>query len=214
MPVRPRTLLATILLVPGLLVPGLLVLGLLAGCSEDSGGSDNRAVDRPDELTAHDGEVCPDSLPGAGDEHGFGPSEPATSSPSLGTPESAWVCVYDAADVAGAGVDGASYDWVRRGVATPVPDSGLADLAADLEDLEPAPGDQMCTADLGPRWMLVTAVSGDLTGVVVDGFGCRAVRLTDEPFSTVPGEASAPGTVPGVLTGPDGLLPALQAVAG
>lgn len=196
-----------------------LALGLLGGCSDDAA---DRALDRPadapDDLAAHDGEVCPGTLPEAGDEHGFGTREPADATPSLAAPESAWVCVYDATDVAGGGTDGgtdgASYSWVRRGEATPVPDSSLAALAADLGDLEPAADHRMCTADLGPRWMLVTAVAGDLTGVVVDGFGCREVRLTDEPFTTVPGEASGSGTVPGVLTGPDGLLPALQAVAG
>ncbi|WP_341926769.1 hypothetical protein [Nocardioides psychrotolerans] len=198
-----------------LLATGLLALGLLSGCSGDAA---DRAVDpsaeRPDELAAHDGEVCPAELPEADDEHGFGTREPAESAPALETPESAWVCVYDGTDVADEGADGASYAWVRRGDAAAVPEADLADLAADLTALEPAADHRMCTADLGPRWMLVTAVAGDLTGVVVDGFGCREVRLTDEPFTTVPGEASASGTVPGVLTGPDGLLPSLEAVAG
>lgn len=198
-----------------LLATALLALGLLSGCSD---GAADRAVDppadRPDELAAHDGEVCPTELPEAGDEHGFGTREPAGSAPTLATPDQAWVCVYDGTDVAGEGADGASYAWVRREEAAAVPDADLPDLAADLDALEPAPDDRMCTADLGPRWMLVTAVDGDLTGVVVDGFGCREVRLTDEPFTTVPGEASASGTVPGVLTGPDGLLPALEAVVG
>ncbi|WP_309647797.1 hypothetical protein [Nocardioides sp.] len=198
-----------------LLATGLLALGMLSGCSDDAA---DRAVDpsadRPEELAAHDGEVCPAELPEADDEHGFGTREPADSAPSLETPESAWVCVYNAVDVAGEGAEGASYAWVRRGEATAVPDTALGDLAADLDALEPAADHRMCTADLGPRWMLVTVVGGDLTGVVVDGFGCGEVRLTDEPFTTVPGEASASGTVPGVLTGPDGLLPALQAMAG
>ena len=201
MTARSRTLLAS----------SLLALGLLGGCSDDA---TERAVDRPDELTAHDGEVCPETLPEAGDEHGFGTSDPADSAPALETPAAAWVCVYDATDLADAGDDGASYAWARRGGAAAVPDSSLADLVRDLDELEPAPDHRMCTADLGPRWMLVTAVDGDLTGIVVDGFGCREVRLTDEPFDVVPGDASTPGVVPGTLTGPDDLLPALQAIAG
>lgn len=198
-----------------LLTSSLLSLGLLGGCSDGSSDrAEDVARDRPDEVTAHDGEVCPGRLPDAGDEHGFGTSEPAGSAPVLETSESAWVCVYDATEVADAGADGASYAWTRRGEAVAVPDSSLADLARHLDELEPAPDHRMCTADLGPRWMLVTAVDGDLTGVVVDGFGCRDVRLTDEPFDVVPGDASAPGVVPGTLTGPDDLLPALQAIAG
>ena len=68
---------------------------------------------------------------------------------------------------------------------------------------------RVCTEELGPRWMLVLSRSGDLTGVVVDGYGCRDVRLTDEPFTTVAGE----GAVEGVLTGPADLLPLLEEVS-
>jgi hypothetical protein len=45
-----------------------------------------------------------------------------------------------------------------------------------------------------------------MTGLVIDDYGCQEIRLTDEPFQTVPGEASQPGTVAGVLLGPPALL--------
>jgi hypothetical protein len=66
--------------------------------------------------------------------------------------------------------------------------------------------DRVCTADLGSRLMLVYSHGNDLTGVVVDDFGCGDVRLTDEPFRTVPGEATQAGTVRGVLTDRGDLL--------
>lgn len=58
--------------------------------------------------------------------------------------------------------------------------------------------------------MLVYATGRDLTGVVVDDFGCGDVSLTDDPFTTPPGAATQDGTVAGVLTGTDELLPALK----
>lgn len=61
--------------------------------------------------------------------------------------------------------------------------------------------------------MLVYATGRDLTGVVVDDFGCGDVRLTDDPFKTPPGDATQDTTVAGVLTGTDELLPALKSVA-
>lgn len=54
--------------------------------------------------------------------------------------------------------------------------------------------------------MIVYSHSGDLTGVVVDGYGCREVRLTDEPFHTPPGAPHQDGTVGGVLDGGAELL--------
>jgi len=206
MPIRSRSLAAAI----------LLAAGVLTGCSNASDRATDPSVEASeDEISAHDGEVCPEVLPEAGDEYGFGTSEPATSSPTLATPESAWVCVYDATDVGpGADGDGATYGWTRSGEAAQVPSSQLAGISRSLDELAPAPRHQMCTADLGPRWMLVSVVGTDLTGVVVDGFGCGDVRLTDEPFEVVPGEASSSGTVPGVLAGPDDLLAALQAITG
>lgn len=58
---------------------------------------------------------------------------------------------------------------------------------------------------MGPRWMVVGATAAGQVGVVVDGFGCHKVRLTDDPHETPPGEGQAHGTVPGILDlGEDG----------
>lgn len=195
----------------------LAAVVVVTGCSEDGG---SRAVDPEapsvDERGAHDGEVCPDRLP-LGDDpgYGFGTDEPAESSPSLPDPDAAWVCRYDPVEAGpGPDGDGTSTAWELHGGARPVESAQLADLARDLTELVPAETHRMCTADLGPRWMLVVAHDDDLTGVVVDAFGCRDIRMTDEPFETPPGEATQPGTVSGVLTGPEAFLDRLKAVTG
>lgn len=191
-------------------VPAFL-LAALAGCGGDDPPA--RATDRPgaspvDERSAHGDEVCPEELPLGEDPdgYGFGVQEPAEESPELLAPEEAWVCVYGLTGVG----DGSKAGWRRQGEARPVPQDQLPGIAEALTELEPAPEEQMCTSDLGPRWLLVYAHQDDLTGVSVDGYGCRNVLLTDEPFDTPVGEAAQPGTVPGVLTGPEGLLIALQ----
>jgi hypothetical protein len=50
---------------------------------------------------------------------------------------------------------------------------------------------------------------GDLTGVVIDDYGCRNVRLTDNPHTTPPGADDQDGTVGGVLNGGAAVLDAL-----
>lgn len=188
-----------------------LAAGVAAGCG-DVGGTPRGAEPPPgeivDELAAHDGRPCPKRLPQGDDpDHGLGTDEPAPSAPSLPSPESAWVCRYQPFDLGpGPDGDGTTFGWERVGTARPVDPSRLPDLASALRELPPAEGERLCTADLGSRWMLVISVRGDLTGVVVDGYGCRDARLTDEPFETVPGAAGQAGTVGGVLAGPRTLL--------
>lgn len=195
----------------------LLVLGITAACAEPGsppGEGVGSLKDGVDEVAAHHGERCPHKLPQASEEsYGFGTSDPADSAPSLADPEAAWVCQYVSADEGpGADGDGTTFGWARHGPARRVPTTRLSVIAAQLRELVPADGEGACTADLGPRWMLVYTAGTDMTGVVVDGFGCQEVRLTDEPFRTVPGEASQAGTVPGVLTGPQDLLRNLETV--
>lgn len=191
---------------------------LAAGCS--GSGSPNRVEDPGspiDEMAVHDGQVCPEQLPRSEDDsgHGLGGGGSAPSKPSLLTPEDAWVCRYSPVEAAAEpGSDGTTWGWVREGEPRPVPASRLPALEASLGELVPAEADRICTMDLGPRWLLVYSHEGDLTGVVVDAYGCRDVRLTDEPFVTPPGEATQDGTVPGVLAGPAGLLDDLMAEHG
>jgi hypothetical protein len=47
--------------------------------------------------------------------------------------------------------------------------------------------------------------------VVVDGYGCGDVRLTDDPFTTVPGDPSQSGPIAGILRGPPALFNVLNA---
>jgi hypothetical protein len=198
-----------------------LVAAVAAGCGTGTGsgtgtGTGGAASERRDELAAHDGQPCPRRLPQA-DGHGFGSEEPAHEAPTLPEADAAWVCEYEPVDLPKRTSDGGSvFGWRREGRPVEVSGPGLASLEQRVAMLEPADAQRMCTADLGPRWMLVLSREGDLTGVVVDGYGCRDVRLTDEPFTTVPGEAGAPGApgiVAGVLAGPEDLLPLLEDAA-
>jgi hypothetical protein len=192
----------------------LIVALLAAGCGDpEAPAGDSGRGPTIDEIAAHDGQVCPTQLPlKKKSGHGFGTARPAKSAPSLPAPESAWVCQYSPTE-AGPGPDGngTRFSWVRTGGASPVDSARLPALEHGLTQLVPANDDRICTADLGPRWMLVLSNGTDLTGVVVDDFGCRDVRLTDEPFETVPGEATHGGTVPGVLAGPAALLHDIKA---
>jgi hypothetical protein len=189
-----------------IMVAAALSAVLLSGC----GGSEDdspTAVDPKDgsdttvgELAAHDGQPCPDQLPQPAE--GLGTDQPAASAPTLPAVDQAWVCQYAANE---------ANKWLLEGEANPVDAALLPDIETGLGALSPAPAHQMCTMDLGPRWMIVSATAdGDLTGVVVDDFGCRSVRLTDEPFEVVPGE----GTFPGALSAPDGLLEKIKAAVG
>lgn len=211
---RPRRRLAR----AAITATSLLSVCLPAGCAESD--SSARVVDDPpstipvDEIAAHDGHVCPEHLPqGPNPGHGFGTAEPAASGPSLPTLESAWVCQYNPRDAGSRPeVDGTTWGWVREGEANPVDPDRLPALARSLTQLAPADSRAICTDDLGPRWMVVYSHARDLTGVVVDDYGCREVRLTDEPFGTVPGDAAQEGTVPGALSGPAGLLDDIKAL--
>lgn len=186
---------------------------LLAGCTDpdssprDSGPASNGAID---EIAAHDGEVCPTRLPhGSGTAHGVGVDEPADSAPSLGTPESAWICRYSPID-SRSDSGGMTWAWVLDARAQRVAAARLHVIARDLTALAPVKDGRACTDDLGQRWMLVFTHGTELTGVVIDDFGCRDVRLTDDPFETAPGEANSAGTVPGVLAAPDEFLDDLK----
>ncbi len=176
----------------------------LVGCGTSETTADPPSV-RSDEFAEVDGEPCPTSLPMGDDPsgYGFGVEEPALELPNLLEPQEAWVCGYSQED---------SGAWKRFGEPSAVPADDLPDLRAALDELALVDRDQACTADLGPRWMVVYAHDGDLTGVVVDDYGCRTVRLTDKPHETPPGADGQEGTVSGTLDGGRAILAALRPV--
>jgi len=164
----------------------------LGGCDQDGVGGPPAAAEpevHASELTDAGGRPCPRRLP-LGDDpsgHGFGTEDPAEETPTLLEPQKAWVCAYQPMDAGTTSDRGATYRWHRVGRPDPVAAADLTGLRDALDDLVPADAEQACTADLGPRWMVVYSHDGDLTGVVVDDYGCRDVRLTDNPHVTPPG---------------------------
>ena len=160
-----------------------------------------------DELSQHGGSFCPATLPRAPREtYGFGTEQPATARPSLWKPQQAWLCRYVSKNVAPKDSNGAWLEWARLGAPRRLDARQLEAFSNAITQLRLPPGDRACSDDLGPRYLVSYSYEQDLTGVVIDAYGCDDIRLTDDPFSTVPGNPSQPGTVKGVLTGPTGLL--------
>ena len=188
----------------------ILLVAALSSCG-DAGGQASAvdpAADPVDELSLHEGQFCPETLPLAPQEtYGFGTDEAATQLPTLRAFDEAWLCSYETRDVAPSGANGAWFEWVRSGRPQRLSDDQLAAFSSAVGDLQlPGDGEYACTADLGPRHLVSLAWERDLTGVVVEDFGCGSVLLTDDPFVTIPGEATQPGTVSGVLRQPPGGL--------
>jgi hypothetical protein len=184
----------------------LTIATLVGGC-----GSTRVAAEptvHASEMDAHDGEACPRQLPIGEDPsgHGFGMEDEADELPSLLAPEQAWVCRYDAVEAGHTANGGTTFEWVRGARVRDVDESTIRHLESALGRLGLFGGERTCTADLGPRWMIVYAHGGDLTGVVVDDYGCREVRLTSEPFTTPAGTSHKDGTVDGTLDGGANLL--------
>lgn len=189
------------------------VVLVVAGCGQP--WSPGPTADKPEvhasELADAGGQPCPQQLP-IGDDpsgHGFGTNDVADELPTLLEPQAAWVCQFNTVDVGTTPSGGTTYGWRRAGQPEPVAAAALRDLDAALDDLGPADRNRGCNADLGPRWMVVYSHNGDLTGVVVDDYGCRDVRLTDNPHVTPPGAVGQEGTVGGVLDGGTAILRAL-----
>jgi hypothetical protein len=168
------------------------------------------AADSVDDLSPHQGQFCPRVLPRASRAtYGFGDERPAATTPTLSMPQEAWICEYVAKDVAPDHSKGAWYEWVRRNAPRPLDTDERAAFSIALEHLQPPAEDSECTMELGPRYLVSYAYRQDLTGVVIDDYGCDDVHLTDDPFTTVAGDSSQPGMVTGVLRGPAGFLRAL-----
>lgn len=206
----------------GAVLAGVL-LTLLAGCGDDR---PDRATDpsaapstspstRSGELADHDGAPCPTQLP-TSDRRAV--DEPAPAAPDLAAlvaaADAGWACRYDPGGTGPDGGSGTAAGWDLAGPPRPIDPADLRTLGPLLAELRPASGRRVCTMDLGPRWLVVLADAGDLTGIVVDGFGCRDVRLTDDPHRTPPGAARGEGVVPGVLAGPERLLDTVRRAAG
>ena len=184
----------------------VLLLGLVAGCSTGTTTAEAPSV-RSNELADAGGHPCPEELPIGEDPagYGFGVEEPATQRPHLLEAQQAWVCEYALADRP----DGTTVGWGLAAQPSLVAESDLADLRTALAGLDLIDPDRACTDDLGPRWMVVYTHDGDLTGVVVDGYGCRSVRLSDNPHSTPPGADGQEGAVGGILDGGRAVLEAV-----
>ena len=184
---------------------------LLGGCGGDDGATpvaeDPQPTDEPAETS---GRPCPRVLPAAGERAGA--DEAAEELPELPPVRRAWVCRYGAAELGGRDDRGTSSGWQRRGRAVPIAPTDLAPLADALDGLALLDLDtsqRVCTADLGPRYLVVLADAGDLTGVVVDDFGCHDTRLTADPRSRPAGADGPGGAVDGVLQGGPRVLDAL-----
>lgn len=187
-----------------------LVLAVTALAGTGCGGDpDDTAVDgasfeQQDELSLHDDQPCPAELPTLPEDSGA--DAPATERLPLPDFDRAWVCTYEPED---AGPPGSVTRFARVRVGTPTQlDPGqLAAFTDDLADLGLRDdGEIACTADLGPQHLVTLAWGRDLTGVVVEDYGCGFVRLTDDPFVTAAGAASGPGTVAGVFDPPPSLF--------
>lgn len=189
--------------VAAVIAAGVVVPRLVTDDASVPGPSENPSASSTDELAEHGG-PCPVRLPFPTDDsgHGFGTSTPATTEPTFMTPDSAWVCQYGNT-IVGTNDAGTVMEWKLNDSIRRLDDAHLARVGAELADITLLDRKgRGCTQELGPRWLLVTAVDGDLTGVLVDGYGCQDVRLTDDPFSNSAGDPQAGATVPGVLTAP------------
>lgn len=196
----------------------IAVTGGVAALSGGLGGEGRTTATDPAaqrELADAGGQPCPAGLPQADGSDGFGTNQPAPGSPQLPVADQGWLCRYGAhLGRPGPDEDGGLATWQRDGQPVALDRAAVEELIAAGTPLEPPDVDVPCPADLGYRWLLVTSNGGDLTGVAVDQYGCRNVRITDSPAHVEPGEATGPGTVPGVLEAPDGFAEALAAAYG
>ncbi len=177
-------------------VAALAIAGLtLTGCGSTTAPPQAPQL-RTNELADAGGEPCPleATVEGAGRE------EAPDEEPYFLEPHEAWVCKYELGESG----------WALAGQPQPVDEATLSRLHEALQDLEPAAPDRACTEELGPQWLVVSSHDGDLTGVLINDFGCRDVRLTDDPHTTPAGAPHQEGTVGGVFAGGSEILDALD----
>jgi hypothetical protein len=188
-------------------------ISVLSGCEMPWSGDSaaNEPEVRSSELTDADGPPCPEQLPTGDDPsgHGFGTEAIAEQRPSLLRPQRAWVCQYNPFNNDTTSNGGAVYSWRLAGSPASIAAADIPDLREALAEIAPADRRGGCTHDLGARWMVVYSHDGDLTGILVDDYGCQDVRLTDNPHTTPPGADNQDGAVGGVLDGGQKILDAL-----
>lgn len=187
------------------------LLAVVAACgdSEPGIGTDPGGSGGSDLALLDERGPCPRQLPEPAEDrgYGFGTDAPASDSPELPEVDRAWVCRYDAVDQPERNENGAYFLWERATRPALLAPDDLPRLVERVEALTPPAGDQACTADLGPRYLLVLATPEDrLVAASVDDYGCREVRLTADPWGGAPGETPAIGVPEGVLVGGEDLL--------
>jgi len=191
------------------LAVSLLVVAAGCGDSDPGLGTDRGGGGGSDLALLDERGPCPRQLPEPAEDrgYGFGTDAPASDSPELPEVDRAWVCRYDAVDQPERNENGAYFLWERATRPAPIATSRLSRLVEGVEALTPPEGDQACTADLGPRYLLVLATPEDrVLAASVDDYGCREVRLTADPWDGAPGETPAAGVPEGVLAGGEDLL--------
>ncbi|WP_300460932.1 hypothetical protein [uncultured Nocardioides sp.] len=167
-----------------------------------TGGDAGEQAEDPASAELDSRGPCPPSLPEPEDDdgYGFGSSTAAADSPGLSPQARAWTCTYQAVGRPRDSGNGTFYTWDLADGPTEVDAALLPDVVDATNALRSPPSEYGCTADLGPRTVLVLVTDdGNLTGVSIDRYGCREVRLTADPWSGAPGETPAPGVPRGVL---------------
>jgi hypothetical protein len=196
----------------GLLSAGVLLSACTGGGSADSGPVRSSAS----APAASADQACPKQLArGDVSDHGFGTNDPAGAAPNLRGYQPMWACEYSPFDRPDGTADngGAIVDWVLTHAPGRISKHDAGELTRLVAKLRPAPDERACTSDLGRRHVLVLEDGDGRVGVVMDGYGCRDIRLTDDLAGTVPGDGGAGGVVPGVLTAPGDLARRVAEIA-
>ncbi|NYI41738.1 hypothetical protein [Demequina lutea] len=182
----------------------------LAGCTGDNGDSEAPA---PTQTFATPARVCPEELPPL-PEGSTESWDLATDAPDLPKASAAWLCKYIQKDAGTAVNHPSDWVWSRDGEPKRLEGAGLDVVAGLLNDLTVFPDGMVCTADLGPRWLVAFQVGDEVWGATIDEYGCRWTRLTEDPFTVAAGHSDDPRLVQGSLRPPTGVLDDLKAAAG
>ena len=181
-----------------------------AGCTGDDGDSE---APGPTPTFATPAQVCPEELPPL-PEGSTESWDLATDSLELPEPYAAWLCKYVQNDAGTTANQPSDWVWSREGEPKKLEGAGLEVAASLLTGLTVFPDGQVCTADLGPRWLVAFQVGDEVWGATIDEYGCRWTRLTEDPFTVAAGYSDDPRVVRGSLGPPMGILDELKVAAG